>query len=102
MGYGYKWRWCSYRENKSRVLALANGGTLTYPATFKITDIENGLFVNTLNSSSYSQLCTLSLNCPKTYETTTVDGNVWKGIWRASKTANINDLLYGVVWCGKI
>lgn len=87
-------------KTKAEFLALASGGTLTYPATYKITDIENGLFVNTLNSSSYSQLCTLSLNCPKTYETTTVDGNVWKGIWRASKTANINDLFIwgGVVW----
>lgn len=84
-------------------LTAVSGGALTFPATYKITDIQNGLFINTLSSSTYSELCNLSLNCPKTYETTTIDGNVWKGIWRASKTANINDLFIwgGVVWRNK-
>lgn len=84
-------------------LTAVSGDALTFPATYKITDIQNGLYVNTLSASSYSQVCNLSLNCPKTYETTTLDGNVWKGIWRASKTANINDLFIwgGVVWKNK-
>lgn len=88
---------------QAEFLALVSGSTLEFPATYKITDIQNGLYVNTLSASSYSQVCNLSLNCPKTYETTTLDGNVWKGIWRASKTANVNDLFIwgGVVWKNK-
>lgn len=84
-------------------LAAAAADQLTYPAVYKITDIQNGLYVNTLSGSTYSESCNLILNCPKTYETTTLDGNVWKGIWRSSKTANINDLFIwgGVVWRNK-
>lgn len=84
-------------------LAAAAADQLTYPAVYKITDIQNGLYVNTLSGSTYSESCNLILNCPKTYETTTLDGNVWKGIWRDSKTANINDLFIwgGVVWRNK-
>lgn len=84
-------------------VAAAAAANLQYPAVYQITDVQNGLYVNTLSNSSYSELCNLSLNCPKTYETTTIDGNVWKGIWRASKTANVNDLFIwgGVVWRNK-
>lgn len=90
-------------KTQAQFLALVAASDLDFPAVYKITDIQDGLYVNTLSNSSYSQLCNLSLNCPKTYETTTIDGNVWKGIWRDSKTANVNDLFIwgGVVWRNK-
>lgn len=90
-------------KTEAQFNALVAAGTLQYPAVYKITDIQQGLYVNTLSGSTYSESCNLILNCPKTYETTTLDGNVWKGIWRASKTANINDLFIwgGVVWRNK-
>jgi hypothetical protein len=87
----------------AQFLALAADGDLQFPATYKITDVQNGMFVETLSASTYDRNTLLSLNCPKTYATTTLDGNVWKGIWRSSKTANVNDLFIwgGVVWKNK-
>jgi hypothetical protein len=87
----------------AQFLTLAAASNLQFPATYKITDVQNGMFVETLSASTYDRNTLLSLNCPKTYDTTTVDGNAWKGIWRSSKTANVNDLFIwgGVVWKNK-
>ena len=35
-------------------LTAVSGGALTFPATYKITDIQNGLFVNTLSANRFS------------------------------------------------
>lgn len=87
----------------AQFLTLAAASNLQFPATYKITDVQNGMFVETLSASTYDRNTLLSLNCPKTYDTTTVDDNAWKGIWRSSKTANVNDLFIwgGVVWKNK-
>lgn len=87
----------------AQFLTLAAASNLQFPATYKITDVQNGMYVETLSASTYDRNTLLSLNCPKTYDTTTVDGNAWKGIWRSSKTANVNDLFIwgGVVWKNK-
>lgn len=82
---------------------LVSENKLIFPTTYKLTNIQNGLFVTTNSNNNYSSLNVLLLNCPTTYETISLNGNSWKGIWRNTKTANINDLFIwgGVVWKNK-
>jgi len=43
---------------------LASGNELTFPATYKITDIQNGLYIDTLSASTFSPTATLSFLAP--------------------------------------
>ena len=49
---------------KAEFLALVTADDLTYPATYKITDVENGLFVETLSANTFSPDATISLFVP--------------------------------------
>lgn len=49
---------------KAEFLALVTANDLTYPATYKITDIDNGLFVETLSENTFATSGTLSLFVP--------------------------------------
>jgi len=49
---------------KAEFLALVAANDLTCPATYKITDIENGLFLETLSANTYNPQGVLSLLIP--------------------------------------
>lgn len=49
---------------KSEFLNLVNTSNLTFPATYKITDIENGLFLETLSENTFNPQGVLSLLIP--------------------------------------
>jgi len=49
---------------KAEFLALVTADDLTFPATYKITDIDNGLFVETLSANTFSPDATISLFVP--------------------------------------
>jgi len=45
-------------------LALVSGNTLEFPSTYKITDIKNGLYVETLSGNTFKSEATLSFLAP--------------------------------------
>jgi hypothetical protein len=49
---------------KSEFITLIGGDDLIFPATYKITDIENGLWLETLSANSYNPQGILSLLIP--------------------------------------
>ena len=49
---------------KAEFLALVTANDLTYPATYKITDIDNGLFIEALSENTFATSGTLSLFVP--------------------------------------
>lgn len=51
-------------KTQAEFLALVSGSTLEFPATYKITDIQNGLYINTLSANTYSNECSLSFLAP--------------------------------------
>jgi hypothetical protein len=46
------------------MLQLTDLNQLTFPATYKVTDIQNGLFIETLSANAFSPNATLSLFVP--------------------------------------
>lgn len=62
---GRRWR-CSVviEATKAEFLALVTANDLTYPATYKITDIDNGLFLNTLSENQFDADGVISLFVP--------------------------------------
>lgn len=48
----------------AQFLALADASNLQFPATYKITDIQNGLYIDTLSASTFSPTATLSFLAP--------------------------------------
>jgi hypothetical protein len=48
----------------AQFLALADASNLQFPATYKITDIQNGLYIDTLSASTFSPSATLSFLAP--------------------------------------
>jgi len=51
-------------KTEAQFLALVSGAELEFPATYKITDIQNGLFVNTLSASTFNEAAVLSFLSP--------------------------------------
>jgi hypothetical protein len=51
-------------KTQAQFLALVSGGTLEFPATYKITDVQNGLYIDTLSASTFSPSATLSFLAP--------------------------------------
>jgi len=49
---------------EQQFLELVNGNKLEFPATYKITDIQNGLYINTLSANTFSKEATLSFLAP--------------------------------------
>lgn len=49
---------------KEAFLTLVNSNSLQYPATYKITDIDNGLWIDTLNGNTFNLDATISLFVP--------------------------------------
>jgi len=49
---------------QAEFLALVSGSTLEFPATYKITDIQNGLFINTLSANTFRNEASLSFLAP--------------------------------------
>lgn len=49
---------------KAAFLTLVSNSSLQYPATYKITDIDNGLWVETLSNNTFSLDATISLFVP--------------------------------------
>lgn len=45
-------------------LALVAANALTFPAVYKVTDVDNGLFIETLSANSFSPDATISLFVP--------------------------------------
>jgi len=45
--------------DKAGFLALVAADALTFPALYKITDIENGLWVESLSANTFSAICTM-------------------------------------------
>ena len=48
----------------AQFLTLVGDSELTYPATYKITDIQNGLYVETLSANTFKSEATLSFLAP--------------------------------------
>lgn len=71
---------------------------------YKITDRgDRGIFVTGLNNKTISSEGLRIMLCPATYAVGSFDGHAWKGVWRSTKTASINDLfIWGaLVWKNK-
>lgn len=51
-------------KTEAQFLALVSAETLQFPATYKITDIQNGLFINTLSASTFNEEAVLSFLSP--------------------------------------
>jgi len=49
---------------KAAFLALVSADSLKYPVTYKITDVDNGLWVETLSNNTFSLDATISLFVP--------------------------------------
>lgn len=49
---------------KSEFLALVSGEDLQFPATYKLTDVENGLFISTISDTSFNAEATLLIYLP--------------------------------------
>jgi len=48
----------------AQFLALADASNLQFPATYKITDVQNGMFVETLSANTFKSEATLSFLAP--------------------------------------
>lgn len=50
---------------KAAFLTLVSNSSLQYPATYKITDIDNGLWIETLSNNTFELSATISLFVPE-------------------------------------
>lgn len=93
-------------KTKAEFLALVSGSTLQFPAVYKIIDIKNGLFVETLSANTFKSEASLSFLAPDytlhgQYHTTdgavannaivTWGGFYWQNTSGGSSTPNVPD-----------
>ena len=74
---------------KAQFLALVSANTLAFPAIYKITNIENGLFLETLSANTFSATGTMFALLPNY----TPDGN-YKGQYHSALGAVANGEIY--------
>lgn len=71
--------------SKADFLSLVGAGGLTFPATYCITDIENGLYINSLSVNEFSTITSLQAYVPSY-----INSGIYKGQYHAEIGA-IND-----------
>ena len=84
----------------SGLSTLIANGQITPGTWYKITDRgDRGIFVAGVGSKAVNREGVRIMLCPKTYLAETLDGNVWKGVWKSAKTAAVGDLF---IWGGQV
>ena len=72
-------------KTKAEFLQLVTDSELVYPATYKITDIENGLYINSLSVNEFSTISSLQAYVPSY-----INSGIYKGQYHVEIGA-IND-----------
>lgn len=89
-------------KTKAQIDTLISGSGLTVGCFYKITDRgDRGLIFQALKVNQLSKEGRRLMLCPADYIVETDGhGNVWKGVWRGTKSFAINDLAIwgGLVW----
>lgn len=76
---------------QAEFISLVSSDGLTFPATYKITDIENGLFVNALSANTFSENATVFILQPNYV----INGD-YKGQLLPTDTVSIGEIwVYG-------